>query len=210
MVDAEHESFLSRWSQRKAQARSRPAAPAPEVPQPLPEAAPARQPSALPSLPVAQCNAKSGEPPPTLADVARLTRESDFARFVASGVESDVKNAALKKLFSDPHFNLMDGLDVYIDDYTRPDPLPDGMLLKIAQAKFLGLSSQATEEDGACRPDPMNHGTIEVEPASAAVDPPPKDKIASNEDTDLQLQPYDAAGRAGTEPGLGEDSGREH
>jgi hypothetical protein len=33
-----------------------------------------------------------------------------------------VRNAALKKLFTDPHFNVMDGLDVYIDDYGKPDP----------------------------------------------------------------------------------------
>ena len=30
----------------------------------------------------------------------------------------------MKKLFSDPHFNVMDGLDTYIDDYGKPDPLP--------------------------------------------------------------------------------------
>ena len=37
-------------------------------------------------------------------------------------------NAALKKLFSDPHFNVMDGLDTYIDDYGKPDPIPPSML----------------------------------------------------------------------------------
>ena len=30
----------------------------------------------------------------------------------------------MKKLFSDPHFNVMDGLDTYIDDYGKPDPIP--------------------------------------------------------------------------------------
>ena len=61
---------------------------------------------------------------PTLADVAALTRESDYSRFMATGVDGSVRNAALKKLFSDPHFNIMDGLDTYIDDYNKPDPLP--------------------------------------------------------------------------------------
>ena len=48
-------------------------------------------------------------------------------------------NAALKKLFSDPHFNVMDGLDTYIDDYGKPDPLPPVMLRRMAQSTFLGL-----------------------------------------------------------------------
>ena len=41
------------------------------------------------------------------------------------GVDASVKNAALKKLFADPHFNVMDGLDTYIDDYGKPDPIPE-------------------------------------------------------------------------------------
>ena len=31
----------------------------------------------------------------------------------------------------------MDGLDVYIDDYSKPDPIPDSMLRKLAHAKGL-------------------------------------------------------------------------
>ncbi|MBL8288622.1 MAG: DUF3306 domain-containing protein, partial [Rubrivivax sp.] len=46
-------------------------------------------------------------PLPTLADVAALTRQSDFSRFVAPGVDGVVKNAALRKLFGDPRFNVM-------------------------------------------------------------------------------------------------------
>jgi len=76
---------------------------------------------------------------PTLDDVARLTRESDYAPFVQPGVDARVKNAALKKLFSDPHFNVMDGLDTYIDDYGKPDPIPPAMLRRLNQALSLGL-----------------------------------------------------------------------
>ncbi|WP_309246525.1 DUF3306 domain-containing protein [Ramlibacter montanisoli] len=66
------------------------------------------------------------EPPPlpTLADTESLTKDSDFTRFVQPGVSPEVKNAAMKKLFADPHFNVMDGLDTYIDDYGKPDPIP--------------------------------------------------------------------------------------
>ncbi len=58
---------------------------------------------------------------------------------MATGVNTQVRNAAMKTLFADPHFNLMDGLDVYIDDYGKPDPLPEGMLAKMVQSRLLGL-----------------------------------------------------------------------
>ena len=67
---------------------------------------------------------RRNSPPPTLDDVAQLTADSDYSRFVRSDVDDGVKRAAMKKLFADPHFNVMDGLDVYIDDYNKPDPLP--------------------------------------------------------------------------------------
>ena len=40
----------------------------------------------------------------------------------------------MKKLFSDPHFNVMDGLDTYIDDYGKPDPIPLSMLRRMNQS----------------------------------------------------------------------------
>ena len=45
----------------------------------------------------------------------------------------------MKKLFTDPHFNVMDGLDIYIGDYTQADPLPPGMLEKMVGAELLNL-----------------------------------------------------------------------
>ena len=58
---------------------------------------------------------------------------------MAQGVGADVRNAAMKKLFSDPHFNVMDGLDIYIDDYSKSDPIPESMLRQMTSAKFLKL-----------------------------------------------------------------------
>lgn len=74
-----------------------------------------------------------------MQDVAALNAESDFKPFVARAVAPEVRNAAMKKLFADPHFNVMDGLDIYIDDYSIPDPLPASMLRKMASAQFLKL-----------------------------------------------------------------------
>ena len=52
-------------------------------------------------------------------------------------VDESLKRAALKKLFADPHFNVMDGLDVYIDDYSKPDPIPPDMLARLIQNRAL-------------------------------------------------------------------------
>ena len=85
---------------------------------------------------------------PSLDDVGKLTPESDFTTFMNKDVAGDVHQAAMKKLFSDPHFNVMDGLDIYIDDYSIEDPLPEGMLEKMYQSTALGLF-KPTEVDVA-------------------------------------------------------------
>ena len=125
--------FLSRWSRRKADVREgRPLA----EPMPAPVISPA--PVSNPTPP-AQAHEPAARPAPTLADVQQLTPESDFTGYMARGVTPEVKNAAMKKLFTDPHFNVMDGMDVYIDDFTQPDPLPMAMLRQMASAKAMNL-----------------------------------------------------------------------
>ncbi|WP_019451706.1 DUF3306 domain-containing protein [Cupriavidus sp. BIS7] len=127
-------SFLSRWSRRKAADRE--GKPVPEEAQA--PAVPPRHDVALPAQePVAP--AAESLPLPTLADVAQLRPGDNIARFVAQGVDESVKRAALKTLFADPHFNVMDGLDTYIDDYTKPDPIPLDVLRKLTQSETLGL-----------------------------------------------------------------------
>ncbi|MGN5480548.1 DUF3306 domain-containing protein [Cupriavidus basilensis] len=46
---------------------------------------------------------------------------------------------AQEALFADPHFNVMDGLDTYIDDYGKPDPIPPDVLRRLGQSETLGL-----------------------------------------------------------------------
>ena len=202
-TDADEAGFLSRWSRRKALVRqgARPPEPVP-TPAAAPAAAPVRlEPAPVPAEPATP--AAPAEPMPTLADVAELTRDSDYSRFVASGVQPEVKNAALGKLFSDPHFNVMDGLDTYIDDYGKPDPLPAGWLRQMVQSQALGLFA---DEQAQAQP-PKTPPSLPV-PAEAAADPPPE--APADENPDLQLQPDDVAGRAGLAPGPGEDAGRAH
>jgi Protein of unknown function (DUF3306) len=138
--------------------------------------------------PTGAAAAPAQQPPlPTMADVAALTRESDFSRFVARSVQPDVKNAALSKLFTDPHFNVMDGLDTYIDDYGKPDPLPEGMLRKLAHAHVLGLFDHEKETPeltpGVSAGTPA--GVAADAEAAAADDLPPATDAASGTDTDV-------------------------
>jgi hypothetical protein len=86
-------------------------------------------------------------PKPTLQDVDQLDAQSDYRSFVARDVDPEVRNAAFKKLFhSDPHFNVMDGLDVYIDDYNTPNPLPVAVMKTLVQARALGLIDDELKE----------------------------------------------------------------
>jgi len=251
MDETRNEGFLSRWSRRKSEAR---AGNEPSEPAVQGAAAPAiaqgeigesadpqiREGDQAPRAATPVVEAKEGAEAPalTLADVAKLTRDSDFSRFVSSGVDTEVRNAALKKLFSDPHFNLMDGLDVYIDDYSVPSPLPQHLLVKMAQAKFLGLVKQKADEavaealsfraegeqsrpanadilrraaqDGTDLPAVRADDANHAAPVPTVASAPPANSMAPHEDADLQLQPDDDPGRSGAAAGPGEDAGRQH
>ncbi len=177
-IEDSESGFLSRWSRRKAQVRE-------GVPV-VPEAAPVV--AAVPAVKVVAPQAESIDAPSrpsatdpnpvpavTMEDVAKLVPESDYSAFVARSVDPDVRNAALKKLFTDPHYNVMDGLDTYIDDYTLYEPISKSMLRQMVQARALGMLDDELEE----QPHPPT--------------------VTPHEDIDLQLQPDDAAGRG--EPG---------
>ena len=113
---------LKRWSQRKsAAAREVPAAP---IPSPVTSGSAATDVAEPASAPPAEAA--------PLPPVESLTFESDFSAFMQPKVAEDTKRAALRKLFSDPSFNVMDGLDIYVGDYTQADPMPPGMLEKLS------------------------------------------------------------------------------
>ena len=115
---------LRRWSQRKLEATRAPAARAPDAAAtPKGSETPALSSAALPAAtPSSATPVISGAPvqdAPPLPPVESLTIDSDFAAFLAPNVDETVKLRALKKLFRDPRFNVMDGLDTYIGDYSQ-------------------------------------------------------------------------------------------
>lgn len=135
-------SFFKRWSELKqSQTPASPVQPKPVVEIQINEAS-------IPSVEVKQASEDVKEDPPlgpTLEDVVQLTKDSDYSQFVKTEVSDDVHHAAMKKLFSDPHYNVMDGLDIYIGDYSKEDPLPPGMLEKMVQSSMLGLFKKVEE-----------------------------------------------------------------
>lgn len=158
---AEDTGFLGRWSRRKLTAKEGKPLEAEPVAVPTPSVT-AKAPVAVGSAGLAEYKGKDpaanpgprpqdepAPPPPlpTLQDAQALTPQSDFKPFMAQGVAPEVKNAAMKKLFADPQFNVMDGLDTYIDDYSKPDPLPASMLRQMASAKFLKMFDDEEEEE---------------------------------------------------------------
>jgi hypothetical protein len=205
------EGFLGRWSKRKLDVKEGKAVEPEPKPEPLAvvpaEAGIQRAPD---SGVGAGAEVQEAPPPPTLEDVQALTADSDFRRFVAADVAPDVKNAAMKKLFADPRYNVMDGLDVYIDDYSQPDPIPYAMLRGLASAKFLGLFDAEEKEEATAREaaaadvagprdvadNPTAQTVAQSGEAPSAVPEPPE-----HADPDLRLQQDHAA--AGEDPGSG-------
>jgi hypothetical protein len=124
------DDFLSRWSRRKHASRrgegeeAAPKAPAPAAASPAP------------------ANAEPAQEAQPLPPVESLTPESDFTPFMRGDVDPVLRRQALRTLFRDPRFNVMDGLDVYIDDFSKPDPIPPEWLGQLRQMARLGDYAQ--------------------------------------------------------------------
>ena len=164
------ETFLSRWSRRK---KAEPDLRVREDERVREEVAKARGETAPAPAPA---------PPSVPADlppIESLTPASDFSRFMRADVPVSSRNAAVKKLFTDPHFNVMDGLDIYIDDYTREDPIPLAMLKSLAQSRMLGLFDE-DEKPVAAPPGVVtgiDGGVLAIDECATDAAPPALDDV---------------------------------
>jgi len=180
------DGFLARWSRRKREA----AAARTED-----EASP--RPAATPAGAVASGSPASVGPaaPPALPPVDSLTGESDFTPFMAKEVDPELKRSALKTLFRDERFNVMDGLDVYIDDYTKPAPIPPEWYGRMAQLAGLGdvpareaAEARAREALSAPRDEKPQVSGIDSTaplPSASGTEPP----VAPTRDEDCENTP---------------------
>ena len=198
--------FFSRWSQRKQAVKlslaeeEKPQSKNPETVQSK------ASPLATPHQDVADNKAEPVKLP-TLADVEQLTPQSDFSSFMSQGVTPEVRNAAMKKLFTDPHYNVMDGLDIYIGDYNTPDPMPAGMLAKMVGAQFLGLV-KAPEDVAQSNPleSQIQHlpdTSLTAQADKLDTSEPLENNSAQQDHTHLRLQPNHAPADPEAGPGAG-------
>jgi hypothetical protein len=151
------EGFLRRWARRKTEiqeGRAVEPAPAPEpaAAEPVDAPLPAQAPEA--AVPASAPAPEPAPALPTMEDVASLDADSDFSAFVARGVDQAVRRGALKKLFADPHFNVMDKLDIYIDDYTQASPVSAAMLASLSHAKSVFMRAVGDGEDAVAEAEP--------------------------------------------------------
>ncbi|MFZ4118835.1 MAG: DUF3306 domain-containing protein [Polynucleobacter sp.] len=173
------DGFLGRWSRRKSGLEPEGLDGASnEV---KPKATPTPAPHDQKTIESASTPAEEETLPPTLEDAESIDRFApDFSAFMKPNVDPAVQQAAMKKLFSDPHFNIMDRLDIYIDDYSIPDPIPMEMLKRMVQSESLGLFRKfedgpgakvlaESEEEKAGDPEPEARAAAAVEPDPAEI-----------------------------------------
>jgi Protein of unknown function (DUF3306) len=133
----ETEAFLDRWSRLKQeQAVEKPVVP----------------------------EEKKEEPAAALPPVEQLTPESDFVPFMDARVDGETRRSALKKLFTDSHFNVPDPFEAYSEDYTVGEPIPMEMLKTLNHAKQLLFDEPANPAQAAA-----------ADPEPQAPDSPPPD-----------------------------------
>ena len=160
------EDFLRRWSRVKIEARD-----APPAPVPVDDAK----------------EILADTPAPELPPVEELTIDSDFSGFFHPKVNENVRRTALRKLFSDPHFNVMDGLDTYIDDYSKSEPIPAAMLATMQQAKRIIDWAAETEQEAELR---------RATPPALPVEPDAEARLEPPAESDIE----DSVGSADTQP----------
>jgi len=72
-----------------------------------------------------------------LPPISAISLAEDFTPFMQAKVPQALKQQALKALFKEPHFNVMDGLDIYIDDYTVFEPISPEVMATLSSWKTI-------------------------------------------------------------------------
>jgi hypothetical protein len=136
-MSEDKELFLSRWSRLKRQAPEREKA-------------------------IEERKAVEAQPAPELPPVESLTPQSEFSGFMHPKVKDGLRRVALKKLFTDPHFNVPDPFEPFSGDWTVAEPIAPELLAQLNQARTLIFTEpekkageeQAKDENlGDAKPD---------------------------------------------------------
>ena len=101
-------------------------------------------------------------PPPELPPLDRLNPDSDFSAFMDRRVDDGLRRLALKKLFGDPRLNLADGLDVFSEDYSLLEDLPQEMVAKLEHVRRT-LRRPEPETEKEREAEPQQQATQEID-----------------------------------------------
>lgn len=146
-AESDDGSFLSRWSRLK-RAGEPPAHPAPA-------AAPG------PAQPPEPATELTDEDMP---DLRTIGEGSDISPFFSPKVSEGLRQAALKRLFRSPKFNLRDGLDDYDDDFRSFEALGDIVTSEMRRQRERAEARLRRELSDAQSPgDPQAGGMAEGE-----------------------------------------------
>jgi hypothetical protein len=108
-----------------------------------------------------------------------------------------LRRAALKKLFHEPHFNVMDGLDTYIDDYSVSDPIPEAMLKTMRQAQDIIVAGNERREEAAKHEEAERQRLAAAGAEEAGAEKAATEKAGTEEATDTEH-----AGTAAASPAI--------
>jgi hypothetical protein len=95
-----------------------------------------------------------------------LEADSDLSGFLSRGVSEELRGQALRRVFSQPRFNLTDGLDDYAGDYSAYRPLGDQLTAGLRQHRerlerlvraARGVPAEVTPGDGCAEPADDSH-----------------------------------------------------
>ncbi len=158
------EDFLQRWSRRKLDA--------PHDDQ----GAPAGESSAAMDVAPAADETDKVLTDADMPPIDTLGEDSDYSPFLSPGVSDDLRHRAMRKLFTQPDFNITDGLNDYDEDYTQFAGLGSVIthemkrMLQRELEKDRTLSTTDTEPPAELRSHEVvvdikeNNGNLETEP----------------------------------------------
>ena len=153
--DAAEEPFLERWARMKTRANAE----SPPVPPPAIETQRPPDPA-------------SGSPMLPLPDLDLLDADSDYSAFLQPGVDLLLRRRALRKLFHSPKFNVLDGLDDYMGDFTSFEKLGDLVTADMRHQLERAARAAADALEGVPPPPPETSVAAAPPEGDGAVEPP--------------------------------------
>ena len=106
----------------------------------------------------------------SLPELSSISLVEDFTPFMQAKVPQAIRQQALKALFKEPHFNVMDGLDTYIDDYTVFEPITPEVMATLSSWKTIMNPTQQVVTPGGYAVDVESEEGRAVLAARAEVD----------------------------------------